>query len=180
MALTDIKLLKLTGDDDKEEILEVELFKGSKGLGFTIAGGIGAQHIPGDNGVYITMVTEGGAAAADGQIAVGDRLVAVADTENEYFFLENCTHKESVDALKNCKDTVLLLVAKANVDSSSHVQDIQNGGYVKFTPPTPLPLIHALMHRPRFYPTFDPPSGRMAIKTATPRPCQHFLKFDSP
>ena len=37
-----------------EELLDVELFKGSKGLGFTIAGGIGNQHIPGDNGIYVT------------------------------------------------------------------------------------------------------------------------------
>ena len=33
---------------------KVELIKGSKGLGFTIAGGIGNQHIPGDNGIYVT------------------------------------------------------------------------------------------------------------------------------
>ena len=39
-----------------EELLDVELFKGSKGLGFTIAGGIGNQHIPGDNGIYVTKV----------------------------------------------------------------------------------------------------------------------------
>ena len=39
-----------------EELIEVELFKGSKGLGFTIAGGIGNQHIPGDNGIYVTKV----------------------------------------------------------------------------------------------------------------------------
>ena len=30
-----------------EDLLEVELSKGTKGLGFTIAGGIGNQHIPG-------------------------------------------------------------------------------------------------------------------------------------
>ena len=34
----------------------MELIKGSKGLGFTIAGGIGNQHIPGDNGIYVTKV----------------------------------------------------------------------------------------------------------------------------
>ena len=61
----------------QDECLEVELLKGSKGLGFTIAGGIGNQHIPGDNGIYVTKVMDGGAAAADGRIAVGDRLVAV-------------------------------------------------------------------------------------------------------
>ena len=38
------------------DFIEVELIKGSKGLGFTIAGGIGNQHIPGDNGIYVTKV----------------------------------------------------------------------------------------------------------------------------
>jgi len=67
----------------KDDCLEVELFKGSKGLGFTIAGGIGNQHIPGDNGIYVTKVMDGGAAAADGRIAVGDRLVAVKNLPGE-------------------------------------------------------------------------------------------------
>lgn len=39
------------------DFIEVELIKGSKGLGFTIAGGIGNQHIPGDNGIYVTKVS---------------------------------------------------------------------------------------------------------------------------
>lgn len=47
------------------------------GLGFSIAGGIGNQHIPGDDGIFVTKVIEGGAAEQDGRLAVGDRLVAV-------------------------------------------------------------------------------------------------------
>lgn len=43
---------KLTQNAHAEELLEVELGKGSKGLGFTIAGGIGNQHIPGKIGGY--------------------------------------------------------------------------------------------------------------------------------
>jgi len=62
-------------------LLEIELNKGKKGLGFSIAGGIGNQHIPGDNGVYITKLSEGGAAYADGRLAVGDKLVAVRNSE---------------------------------------------------------------------------------------------------
>ena len=48
------------------------------GLGFSIAGGIGNQHIPGDDGIFVTKVIEGGAAEQDGRLAVGDRLVAVS------------------------------------------------------------------------------------------------------
>lgn len=47
------------------------------GLGFSIAGGKGNQHIPGDNGIFITKVIKGGAAELDGRLAVMDRLIAV-------------------------------------------------------------------------------------------------------
>lgn len=60
-------------------VLDIELVKGNKGLGFSIAGGIGNQHIPGDNGIYVTKVMEGGAAQVDGRLAVGDKLVGVRD-----------------------------------------------------------------------------------------------------
>lgn len=58
-------------------LLEIDLVKGGKGLGFSIAGGIGNQHIPGDNGIYVTKIMEGGAAHVDGRISIGDKLVAV-------------------------------------------------------------------------------------------------------
>jgi len=105
----------ITSGEDKTEFIEVELFKGSKGLGFTIAGGIGNQHIPGDNGIYVTKVMDGGVAAADGRIAVGDRLVAVKNLPGGMadFYLENCTHEEAVNALKKCKEKVTFVVDKA-------------------------------------------------------------------
>ena len=58
-------------------IVEIELCKGNKGLGFSIAGGSGNQHIPGDNGIYITKIMDGGAAQVDGRLAVGDKLILV-------------------------------------------------------------------------------------------------------
>lgn len=60
--------------------IEIELVKGNKGLGFSIAGGIGNQHIPGDNGIYVTKVMDGGAAQVDGRLAVGDKLLGVKNT----------------------------------------------------------------------------------------------------
>jgi C-terminal processing protease CtpA/Prc len=47
------------------------------GLGFSIAGGVGNQHIAGDNGVFVTKIIDGGAAHQDGRLMVGDRLIAV-------------------------------------------------------------------------------------------------------
>lgn len=57
--------------------IEIDLLKGSKGLGFSIAGGIGNQHIPGDNGIYVTKIMDGGAANVDGRLSIGDKLIAV-------------------------------------------------------------------------------------------------------
>lgn len=50
----------------------------STGLGFSIAGGVGNQHIPGDNSIYVTKIIDGGAAQKDGRLQVGDRLLMVS------------------------------------------------------------------------------------------------------
>ncbi|NWS11393.1 DLG2 protein, partial [Pachyramphus minor] len=50
----------------------------SPGLGFSIAGGVGNQHIPGDNSIYVTKIIDGGAAQKDGRLQVGDRLLMVS------------------------------------------------------------------------------------------------------
>ncbi|XP_047353959.1 disks large homolog 4-like isoform X13 [Vespa velutina] len=94
------------------QLIEIELIKGNKGLGFSIAGGIGNQHIPGDNGIYVTKIMEGGAAQVDGRLVVGDKLVAVRNAMQGDKNLENVTHEEAVATLKATQDRVVLLVAK--------------------------------------------------------------------
>ena len=49
------------------------------GLGFSIAGGKGNQHVPNDDGIYITKIIDGGAAQQDGRLQVGDKIVRVSD-----------------------------------------------------------------------------------------------------
>ncbi|XP_029004288.1 disks large homolog 1-like isoform X4 [Betta splendens] len=90
-----------------ERILEIKLVKGPKGLGFSIAGGVGNQHVPGDNGIYVTKIIEGGAAHKDGRLQIGDKLVTVNSS-----CLEEVTHEEAVAALKSTPDVVYLRVAK--------------------------------------------------------------------
>ena len=119
----------------KEDMVEMLLVKGNKGLGFSIAGGIGNQHIPGDNGIFVTKVIDGGAAQLDGRLAVGDRLLAVNETP-----LENVTHDDAVAALKATQERVRLLVAKPAyaaaeslpVESLPQVQ----GEYLQDQPPS--------------------------------------------
>ncbi|CAG9857156.1 unnamed protein product [Phyllotreta striolata] len=93
-------------------LVEIELSKGNKGLGFSIAGGIGNQHIPGDNGIYVTKVMDGGAAQVDGRLLVGDKLVAVRDCMKGEVNLENVTHEDAVATLKTTQERVVLVVAK--------------------------------------------------------------------
>lgn len=58
--------------------LEITLSKGTKGLGFSIAGGVGNQHIPGDDGIFITKIIDGGAAKYDGRLQEGDKILSVS------------------------------------------------------------------------------------------------------
>ncbi|XP_031166992.1 disks large homolog 2 isoform X20 [Sander lucioperca] len=90
-----------------ETVIEIKLIKGPKGLGFSIAGGVGNQHIPGDNSIYVTKIIDGGAAQKDGRLQVGDRLIMV----NNYS-LEEVSHEEAVAILKNTSDVVYLKVGK--------------------------------------------------------------------
>lgn len=69
-----------TASTKQEESVEIELVKGGAGLGFSIAGGLGNQHIPGDNGIYVTKIMAGGAAHRDGRLRVADKLLMVKNT----------------------------------------------------------------------------------------------------
>lgn len=85
-------------------VKKIELFKGTKGLGFSIAGGVGNEHVPGDTGIYITKIIYDGAAYNDGRLRVGDKIICVDDTP-----LENVTHDFAVQTLKSTGNRVLLL-----------------------------------------------------------------------
>lgn len=120
-------------EDTGPKILDIDLVKGNKGLGFSIAGGIGNQHIPGDNGIYVTKIMDGGAAAVDGRLSIGDKLIAVKANGvciicddciflfNKFFGiylqvdknLENVTHEQAVATLKSIIDNVTLVVGKS-------------------------------------------------------------------
>ncbi|XP_053096476.1 disks large homolog 4 isoform X1 [Pangasianodon hypophthalmus] len=94
---------------------EIKLIKGPKGLGFSIAGGVGNQHVPGDNSIYVTKIIEGGAAHKDGRLQIGDKILAVNNV-----CLEDVMHEDAVAALKNTSDVVFLRVSKA---SNLYTQD---------------------------------------------------------
>ncbi|CAJ0945166.1 unnamed protein product, partial [Mesorhabditis belari] len=88
-------------------VQKIDLYKGARGLGFSIAGGIGNEHVQGDPAIYVTKIIDGGAAYHDGRLKVGDKLVAVDDVP-----LEGITHEYAVNVLKNTGTKVTLLYVK--------------------------------------------------------------------
>ncbi|GFG36457.1 hypothetical protein Cfor_11480, partial [Coptotermes formosanus] len=145
-------------------LLEIELLKGTKGLGFSIAGGIGNQHIPGDNGIYVTKIMDGGAAQIDGRLVVGDKLVAVRNTPHGEKNLENVTHEEAVATLKATQDRVVLLVAKPETAYLPPPPDVSS------TPPPPRNCFNwfaAPLETPMPY--SDSLNASMALQASTPR-----------
>ena len=73
-----VRLYVMRRKPPAEKLMEIKLIKGPKGLGFSIAGGVGNQHIPGDNSIYVTKIIEGGAAHKDGRLQIGDKILAVS------------------------------------------------------------------------------------------------------
>ncbi|XP_035290682.1 disks large homolog 4 isoform X7 [Anguilla anguilla] len=102
-----VRLYILRRKPAAERVTEIKLIKGPKGLGFSIAGGVGNQHIPGDNSIYVTKIIEGGAAHRDGRLQIGDKILAVNTV-----CLEDVMHEDAVAALKNTAEVVYLRVAK--------------------------------------------------------------------
>ncbi|XP_059400578.1 disks large homolog 4-like isoform X4 [Carassius carassius] len=104
-----VRLYVLRRKPVAEKVTELKLIKGPKGLGFSIAGGVGNQHIPGDNSIYVTKIIEGGAAHKDGRLQIGDKILAVNNV-----CLEDVMHEDAVGTLKNTAEVVYLRVAKPN------------------------------------------------------------------
>jgi len=71
------------------------------GLGFSIAGGKGTEHIPEDDGIFVTKIIPGGAAAEEGTLTVGDRIVQV----NEHSMV-GVNHMMAVDILRSTSSRV--------------------------------------------------------------------------
>ncbi|CAJ0583849.1 unnamed protein product, partial [Mesorhabditis spiculigera] len=111
-SFTQIPVSRVSAEIDRLEripgIHKIDLYKGARGLGFSIAGGVGNEHVQGDPGIYVTKIIDGGAAQHDGRLAVGDKIMAVDETP-----LENVSHEYAVNVLKNTGTKVTLLYMKS-------------------------------------------------------------------
>ena len=72
-------------------------------MGFSIAGGKGTEHIPDDDGIFVTKIIPGGAAAEEGTLTIGDRIIRV----NEHSMV-GVTHMMAVDILRSTSSRVEL------------------------------------------------------------------------
>ncbi|CAG0880347.1 unnamed protein product [Darwinula stevensoni] len=99
---------KKAGESDIEfERLDLVILRQSSGLGLSIAGGKGSTPFKGnDEGIFISRVTEGGAAYGAG-LRVGDKVLSVNGVS-----LDEADHYEAVDTLKAAGNEIRLSVVR--------------------------------------------------------------------
>ncbi|XP_042216438.1 protein lap4-like isoform X3 [Homarus americanus] len=88
------------------ETIYTTLMRDHNGLGFSIAGGRGAaQFKDGSDAIFISRITEGGAAAKDGKLRVGDRVISINGVD-----LDGARHDQAVSMLTGLERFVRLVV----------------------------------------------------------------------
>nr|XP_039268480.1 multiple PDZ domain protein-like [Styela clava] len=88
---------------NESRCIDINLDRGPEGLGFSIVGGIGSVH--GDLPIFVKSVFDVGAAAVDGRLKRGDRIIAVNGQS-----VDGCTHEEAVTVLKRARGRIVLRV----------------------------------------------------------------------
>ncbi|TDG99224.1 hypothetical protein EPR50_G00207940 [Perca flavescens] len=88
-------------------VVDIKLKRGSAGLGFNIVGGVDQQYVVADSGIYVAKIKEDGAAALDGRLQEGDKILTINGLK-----LENLTHKATVDLFRTAGEDVELRVLK--------------------------------------------------------------------
>ncbi|XP_066482567.1 protein scribble homolog isoform X4 [Tiliqua scincoides] len=90
------------------ERLSTCLMRNERGLGFSIAGGKGSTpYRPGDTGIFISRIAEGGAAHRDGTLRVGDRVILINGVD-----MTEARHDQAVALLTAASPTIALLVER--------------------------------------------------------------------
>ncbi|XP_020738138.2 synaptojanin-2-binding protein [Odocoileus virginianus] len=93
---------------------EINLTRGPSGLGFNIVGGTDQQYVSNDSGIFVSRIKENGAAALDGRLQEGDKILSVNGQD-----LKNLLHQDAVDLFRNAGYAVSLRV--------QHRLQVQNG-----------------------------------------------------
>ncbi|XP_061749872.1 synaptojanin-2-binding protein [Nerophis ophidion] len=91
----------------RSNVVDIELKRGSAGLGFNIVGGVDQQYVANDSGIYVSKIKEDGAAALDGRLEEGDKILMINGVK-----LEAQTHNEVVNLFRKAGEDVELRVLK--------------------------------------------------------------------
>ncbi|KAG8134137.1 hypothetical protein E2320_011859 [Naja naja] len=82
----------------------------ARGLGFSIAGGKGSTpYRPGDTGIFISRIADGGAANREGTLQVGDRVILISRVD-----MTEARHDQAVALLTTSPPTIALLVKEGS------------------------------------------------------------------
>uniref|UniRef100_UPI00358FBB8F multiple PDZ domain protein-like isoform X7 n=1 Tax=Myxine glutinosa TaxID=7769 RepID=UPI00358FBB8F len=93
-------------NEDELERYEVNLVKDEHGLGITIAGYVGERNSE-LCGIFVKSITPGSAAANDGRIGIGDRIIAVDGQD-----LQGYSNQQAVEELRHTGKWVHLSLAR--------------------------------------------------------------------
>ncbi|XP_015745822.1 protein scribble homolog isoform X2 [Python bivittatus] len=118
------------------ERLSACLVRNERGLGFSIAGGKGSTpYRPGDTGIFISRIAEGGAADREGTLQVGDRVILINGVD-----MTEARHDQAVALLTASPPTIALLVERGAAAAPPQEKDLPAGPRVPRAPsPPPLP-----------------------------------------
>ncbi|XP_071380629.1 synaptojanin-2-binding protein [Centroberyx affinis] len=87
------------------KVMDIKLKRGPAGLGFNIVGGVDQQYVMNDSGIYVSKIKEDGAAALDGRLKEGDKILAINGVK-----LEDRTHSAAVELFRTAGEDVELRV----------------------------------------------------------------------
>ncbi|XP_011488354.1 synaptojanin-2-binding protein [Oryzias latipes] len=87
--------------------VNITLKRGPTGLGFNIVGGVDQRDAMNDSGIYVSKIKEDGAAALDGRLQEGDKILSINGTK-----LENMAHRQVVNIFRCAGNQVELHVLK--------------------------------------------------------------------
>lgn len=83
----------------------IVLNRGTNGLGFNIRGGKDQPHLPNDTGIFVTKIRENGAAAADGTLQEGDKILEINGNS-----MEDLDHNDAVNLFLRAGEEVRLKI----------------------------------------------------------------------
>ncbi|XP_003962413.1 synaptojanin-2-binding protein [Takifugu rubripes] len=94
-------------NDSATTVETIKLKRGPTGLGFNIVGGVDQHYVANDASIYVSKIKEDGAAALDGRLQEGDKILSING-----IWLKDREHRHVVDLFKTAGEDVELCVQK--------------------------------------------------------------------